>query len=356
MRLLLILSLLLSLTNSSLAQQSVLADNAQAYLDEAVSNGQCVGIAAGIMTGDSLRWRGATGMADREASITYTPQTIGRTASIAKPMTAVAILQLVEQGKLQLDDKVAEHLPEFKEAHLATITVRHVLQHAAGFRGYGNSKERNNEVNYPTFSAAMQVFINDKLLFPPGKGYGYTTYGYTVLGALIEKTSGLDYEEYLRTMVWEPAGMVNTSVERFDSPTPGRYNIYHQKKPGKLQAVAFTHQSDRIPGGGIQSTVEDLLRFGRAVLNGTLVSTESLQLMTTDSGLKTEGNGYGMGGFLYAKDGAAFGHTGGQLGCSSFMILVPSRKVVVAVMSNTSGRSNEVGRVLNGVLKEAMKE
>jgi len=202
----------------------------------------------------------------------------------------------------------------------------------------------------------MQVFINDKLLFPPGKGYSYTTYGYTVLGALIEKASGLDYEEYLRTMVWEPAGMVNTSVERFDSPTPGRANIYHQKKPGKIKTVTFADHSDRIPGGGIQSTVEDLLHFGHAILNGTLISPASLELMTTDSGLKTEDNGYGMGWYLYAKDSSVFGHNGEQLGCSSFLLLVPGRKTVVAVMSNTSGAKKEVGRVMNGVLKEALQQ
>lgn len=355
MRLLLILSLLASFTAALSAQQESLADNAQAYLNEAVDNGQCVGIAAGIMTGDSLRWRGATGMADRETSTVYTPHTIGRTASIAKPMTAVAIMQLVEQGKLKLDDKVAEHLPEFQGGAKATITVRHVLQHAAGFRGYGNGKERNNEVNYPTFSAAMQVFINDELLFPPGEGYSYTTYGYTVLGALIEKASGLSYGEYLRTKVWEPAGMVNTSVERFAQPTPGRANIYHQKKPGKLKVVEFADHSDRIPGGGVQSTVEDLLHFGSAVLNGSLISEESLKQMTADSGLKTEDNGYGMGWYLFAKDSSVFGHNGEQLGCSAFLILVPSRKTVVAVMSNTSGAKKEVGRVMNGVLKEALK-
>lgn len=201
----------------------------------------------------------------------------------------------------------------------------------------------------------MQIFINDELLFPPGKGYSYTTYGYTVLGALIEKVSGISYEEYLRTNVWEPAGMRHTSVERFEKPTSGRTNIYHQKKPGKIKAVEFSNHSDRIPGGGIQSTVEDLLHFGRAVINGTLISDESLQLMTTDSGLKTEDNGYGMGWYLYADDSKVFGHNGEQLGCSSFLILVPGRKTVIAVMSNTSGAKKEVGRVMNGVLGEALK-
>jgi len=133
-------------------------------------------------------------------------------------------------------------------------------------------------------------------------------------------------------MVWEPAGMVNTSVERFDSPTPGRANIYHQKKPGKIKTVTFADHSDRIPGGGIQSTVEDLLHFGH------------------------EDNGYGMGWYLYAKDSSVFGHNGEQLGCSSFLLLVPGRKTVVAVMSNTSGAKKEVGRVMNGVLKEALQQ
>ncbi|MFK8054832.1 MAG: serine hydrolase domain-containing protein [Saprospiraceae bacterium] len=355
MRFLLICSLLLSFTLSTFAQQAVDADAAQAFLDEAINNGQCIGIAAGILKGDDILWSGKTGMADLEKSIPYTAQTVGRTASIAKPMTALAILQLVEQGKLNLDDKVAVHLPEFKGGAKEAITVRHVLQHSAGFRGYGNNKERNNVVEYPTFSAAMQIFINDDLLFTPGKGYSYTTFGYTVLGALIEKASGTSYEDYLRTHVWEPAGMVNTSVERFGAPTPGRANIYHQKKPGKIKAVEFANHSDRIPGGGVQSTVEDLLHFGHAVMNNTLLSAESLAVMIADSGLKTEDNGYGMGWYIYADNSEVFGHNGEQLGCSAFLLLAPKRNIVIAVMSNTSGAKKEVGKVMNGVFGEALK-
>ncbi len=355
MRILLIIVLFFSLSVSPYAQSAKLADNAQAFLNDAVDNGHCVGIAAGVMKADSLHWIGQRGDADQEQGNTYTPQTIGRTASIAKPMTAIAILQLVEQGKLKLDDKVADYLPEFKDGIKASITVRHVLQHAAGFRGYGNNKERNNETDYPSFTAAMQVFINDELLFIPGKGYSYTTFGYTVLGAVIEKASGSSYEDFLRTNVWEPAGMHNTSVEKFKQPTPGRSNIYHQKKPGKIKAIEFANHSDRIPGGGIQSTVEDLLHFGRAILSHKLISPESLQQMTTDSGLKTEDNGYGMGWYLYAEGGKVFGHNGEQLGCSSFLLLVPGKKLVVAVMSNTSGAKKEVGRVMNGLLGESLK-
>lgn len=355
MRLFLISSILCCLSGASFAQSALNADNAQAFLNEAVANGQCVGIAAGVMIDDSIHWQGQNGMADTEASVAYTPQTIGRTASIAKPMTSVAVFQLVEQGKLKLDDKVAEYLPEFKDGPKSAITVRHVLQHAAGFRGYSNSKERNNVVNYPSCSAAMQIFINDELLFPPGKGYSYTTYGYTVLGALIEKVSGASYEDYLRTNIWEPAGMVHTSAERFDAPTPGRANIYHQKKPGKIKAVEFSNHSDRIPGGGIQSTVEDLLHFGNAVLNGSLISAESLQQMTADSGLKTEDNGYGMGWYIFADGSKLFGHNGEQLGCSAFLLLVPGKKMAIAVMSNTSGAKKEVNRVMNGILNEGLK-
>lgn len=336
--------LLLAFTNLLTAQQK--------FLDVAVTNGHCAGIAAGIMLDGEIHWQGNAGFADKETQTSFSGQTITRTASIAKSMTSVAVMQLAEQGKLDLDDLVSEYLPAFTTGQKAKVTVRHLLQHASGIRGYASNKERQSYVDYPTLTDAMRIFVESELAFAPGTDYSYTTYGYVVLGVVIEQVSGMTYEEYLQAHIWTPAGMVNTGVEKYGVNTPGKAALYHQKKPGKIKLVRMTNLSDRVPGGGIPSTVEDLLRFGTAVLDGTLISAESLVEMTTDSGLKKEDNGYGLGWYLYGENeivGSLFGHNGEQLGCSSFLFLMPEKNAVVAIVSNTSGAKREVGKVLNAL-------
>ena len=207
-------------------------------------------------------------------------------------------------------------------------------------------------MNYPTLTDAMNIFVESELAFTPGSDYSYTTYGYVVLGVLIEEVSEITYEAYLQEHVWTPAGMTNTGLEKSGVDYPGKAALYHQLKLGKIKSAKSTDLSDRVPGGGIQSTVEDLLRFGAAVLDGTLITPESLAAMTTDSGLKKEDNGYGMGWYLYGENelvGELFGHNGEQLGCSSFLFLMPEVNTVVVIISNTSGAKREVGKVLNGL-------
>jgi len=339
------------------AQQDSAALSAQAYLSTVVAEGNCMGIAAGISTKGAVNWRGGAGLADSQKGVDFTPTTLNRTASISKPMTAVAIMQLQEKEKLQLDDFVSEYLPAFATEDKAQITIRQVLQHAAGIRAYANKKEGRNTIHYPTLEAALQIFLKDELLFTPGTDFSYTSYGYVVLGLVIEAASGKSYEEYLQTNIWDPAGMSQTSVEQYGLDYPKKAALYHQRKPGKVKAATTdTDLSDRIPGGGIQSTVTDLLKFGEALLQGTLLQASSLQEMTVDSGLKLEGNPYGLGWFLYGKNperNDIFGHSGAQMGTSSLLLLFPKRESVVVVLTNTSGAQQQIWYTASGLTQVA---
>ncbi|MEL7159398.1 MAG: serine hydrolase domain-containing protein, partial [Bacteroidota bacterium] len=183
------------------------------------------------------------------------------------------------------------------------------------------------------------IVAKDELDFPPGSDFGYSSYGYNVLGLLIEKQSGLAYADYLREHVWEPAGMEHTSVEEAGKDYPGKSVRYHLRKPGKFRVDDKNDLSDRIPGGGVQSTVADLLKFGDALLQGKLISAEHFTAMSTDNGRKKEGNPYGLGLYLYGPRpgvGEVVGHNGAQLGCSAVMLFIPERKTTVVVLSNTS--------------------
>lgn len=313
------LCLLLSLglySQSESASATSYAASAQQLLTAAVEEGDCAGI-----------------------------------ASIAKPMTAIGIMQLVEKEKVDLDAPLQTYLSDFPEKKEGTITLRQLLQHASGIPAYAKMKEQENTQDYPDLKAAMDIFQNRELLSKPGAEFNYTSYGYVVLGRVIEEVSGMSYEAYMQKNIWDPAGMSQTGIEVYQSDHPEKTSIYHRKKAGKIKLAQETNLSDRIPGGGLYATVEDLLRFGEAVLNNKLISETSLQAMMQDSGLKKEENAYGLGWYLYGKNpkyGEVIGHTGGQTGCSAMFMLMPEVKTVIVSLSNTSGAMQRVSNVAVG--------
>ena len=124
--------------------------------------------------------------------------------------------------------------------------------------------------------------------------------------------------------------------------------LYHKNSRGKVKRANETNLSDRLPGGGVYSNIEDILKFGNALVGGKLLKKETMEVMLKDSGLKKEGNGYGMGLYIYGpnpKYGMLYGHTGAQTGSSTFMMFFPETEIVIMVMSNTSGALQEVSNI-----------
>jgi len=313
-------------------------EHIKSHLDKLVNENNCKGIAVGAYSPD-FKWSYKAGMADDEKKIPFNETTLVRTASITKPITAIAVMQLVEQGKLDLEAPVSTYLSSFNTSKFKDIKVKHILQHSSGLRGYKNNKERNNKKNFTSLEDAFDIVSDSKLLFEPGSDFQYTSYGYNVAGLLIEHVSGWSYDDYIKKFIFEPAGMASSTIERAGQVSDDVAKIYHQNKPGKIKLIKEHNISDRIPAGGVLSTIEDLVSFGKAVLDYRLISKESLDSLITNTGLKKEGNGYGMGWYLYGmnpKYGNIFGHSGGQLGCSSFIFLFPQDEAVTVVLSNTS--------------------
>ena len=299
---------------------------------------------------------GSTGVGFRDVKhqIAADSNMLHRIASIAKPMTAVAMMQLVEQGRLNLDKPIQEYLPTFPIKPKGTITVRHLLNHSAGIRAYKNGKEGFPTTHYPTLQDALRIFQEDALLFEPGKGYQYSTYNYVVLGAILESLTGQIYETYMNKNVWEPTGMSCTTIEKFGHQYAHKAQLYQKGKKGKFKSDRQTDLSSKIPGGGLQSTIGDLLRFGAAVYHDQLIKRGSLDQLIADTGLKTEGNPYGMGWYIYGKkdgpNGRIIGHSGSQSGTSAQLLIFLDHGIVVACFANSSGCWNEV---VNGTFELA---
>lgn len=323
--------------------------SANALIDAAVENGSIVGISAGFSVSGEMKWAGASGYSDLERKIMFTPSTLNRIASISKPLTAVAIMLLYEGGKIDLEAPIQKYLNDFPVKKEGDITVRQLLNHSAGIDDYKNGKEMENQQHYPSLEDAMEVFEDRDLVSTPGQSFYYTTYGYVILGRVIEEVSGVSYEEFIQTHILDPLNMANTGVEYAGIDYADKAALYHKNSKGKIEPADHHDLSNRVPGGGFYSNVGDMLKFGDAVIQNTLISEATREMMFTDSGLKKEGNGYGLGWYRYGENpnyGPVYGHNGAQTGASAFLMLLPQAETSIIVLSNTSGAMQEVSNII----------
>lgn len=276
------------------------------------------------------------GTADMENAVTANGETLIRTGSLAKPITAVAAMTLVEAGKLDLDAPIQKYCPAFPQKPW-TITTRELLTHTSGIRHY-KGEEVDSTKHYPNMSDGFPIFAADPLLFQPGTKFSYSTYGYTVVGCVIEGASGQKYYDYVRQHVLLPAQMTHTYIDDVYAIVPRRARGY-QTKDGKVQNAGLMDSSYKIPGGGLTSTAEDYVRFGSALMDGKIVKKETLATMWTATGVPTLDGGepasYGMGfGVLMVDADKYVAHSGGQQGTSTDMVFLPGKRFAVAVFTN----------------------
>ncbi|NOT63136.1 MAG: beta-lactamase family protein [Acidobacteria bacterium] len=196
-------------------------------------------LSVALVTDDQLRWAKGYGWADVENRVAAQPDTAYRLASIAKTLTAVAVLQLVEQGKLKLDEPIHSYCAaypaqqKFKDTAYA-ITLRQLLVHQSGVR-HNRFDETNTTKHYATINDAIASFKDDPLVSEPETKYSYSTPGYTLLGCAIETASGLSYFDYLREHILKPAGMTRTFVDDVYALIPQRARGYRNTAGGEIQ-------------------------------------------------------------------------------------------------------------------------
>lgn len=309
-------------------------------------------VSVAIATRGKMDDEKAFGMADLENSIPATTQTLFRTGSIAKPITAVAAMQLVERGKLDLDAPVQKYCPAFPNKPWP-VTTRELLSHTSGIRHY-KEHEIDSTKHYGKNSDGFEIFAADPLLFEPGTNFQYSTYGYSVVGCAIEGGSGESYAAFVTENVLKPAGMTHTFVDDAFEIVPHRARGY-QSVNGKVENAGLMDSSYKIPGGGWVTNSEDLVAFGVALLDGKLLKPETLATMWTPVKLpsgKSTDYGYGFGMTQVAgQSGVA--HSGGQQGTSTDLIILPNLRFVSAVMINMNDVSAEK---LNRKIVEAALE
>jgi serine beta-lactamase-like protein LACTB, mitochondrial len=328
------------------AQSTSLPAGKRARIEKAASNFMAAnsvpGISAAIVLEGELVWSDGFGMADLENFVPATSATLFRLGSISKPITATAILQLSERAKLDLDAEVQKYCPAFPRKEWP-ITTRELLGHLGGIRHYNPDGKGDipddSAKHFASTEEALKVFAGDPLVAKPGTKFNYSTYGYTLLGCVLEGAASEKYVDYVKENVFDPAGMEETQADNFFAVVPHRSRWYHKDKSGVMQNAGVLDSSYKIPGGGLISSADDMARFEIAIMAGKLLKPATREMMwTPQKAADGSQNGYALGWGTQEKYGLALvEHTGGQQGTSTSFILVPERRDGIVVLANMDG-------------------
>ena len=299
-----------------------------------------------VARGDAILHAAGYGMADVERNIPNTPEKKFRIASITKQITAVAILQLVERGELTLDDPLSMYLEGFPNGE--KILLKYMLNHSSGIPTMINSEElleniRVYENGKSLQSAEIEYISTLPLRFEPGTSFLYSNSAYFLLGVIIEKVSGMPYDEYLRENIFKPLGMNNTGYDfnEYDSGWARPY--YCQSYVIDDEFIREADWVDRkLPGGagGLYSTVYDLYLWDRALYGTNILSKESVKIMETPTSQLYEA-GYGVfvgTEFIAGQYRRLVYHDGDTKGTSTRISRYVEDDIFVVVLSNIEGK------------------
>jgi serine beta-lactamase-like protein LACTB len=348
-----------------LAQDTKLAPATRKEIETAVAKfmakNSVPGISVAVVKDGEYAWSAGFGMADLENSVAATSQTLYRLASLSKPITAVAAMQLWQQGKLDLDAPVQKYCPAFPEKPEGAITTRELLNHTAGIRHYRRGPVLDPQVGSTRYfkdpiQEGLDFFKDDPLVSKPGAEFHYSTYGYTVIGCVIEGASGGKYPDYVMRSVFPPAEMTTAQVDDRFAIVPRRTRFYQKDEKGRVLNADFLDSSYKIPGGGWLASAEDMAHFEVAMLNDTLVKRATRDLMWSAT-LNKSGRGYGLGfGVSKQDDVVTIAHGGGQQGTSTFIGIMPAQKIGVVVLINMEEiDKSTLGLDLLKILQESSK-
>lgn len=303
------------------------------------------GIAVLVARGDRVLYRGARGLADVELGVALTPEQTFRIGSVTKQFAAAALLKLVEAGKVGLDDPLSKYVKGYPNGE--AIKVRHLLDHTSGVKSYTgiDGYMRESIKRELSTQELIAVFKDLPADFAPGQDFRYNNSGYVLLGAVIEAASGQPWHEYLRQSLLQPLKLGHTRYGDVHALIPGMVNGY-TRRDNAVAPMDFLDMSQPHAAGALVSTLDDLLRWNRALHGGQVLKAQDYREMTTAHGKARQGAyGYGYGiARLSVRGRDGYAHGGGIFGFSSYLLYLPERAISVAVLSNSdSGAPGGIG-------------
>lgn len=319
----------------SLAQQS-LTDQIDTYIYEKYLPGE-PGAAVLVVKDGNVVLRKGYGLASLSPVVANNPDMIFRIGSITKQFTSTAILQLVERGKIDLNADITKYLTGFSTTG-KTVTVEQLLNHTSGIKSYTSLPERmskESKAKPASVDEMLKVIQQQPSDFAPNDQWLYNNSGYFLLGAIIEKVSGMSYGAYITKNLFKPAGMKSTFAD--DSRLPSNAATGYIKATASEYTIAdYVHPSTPYSAGSIFSTVDDLWKWNQAVFNYKLIKKETLERAWSPTKLNSgQLISYGYGWQLgRIGDARVIGHGGAIDGFLAFEMYLPDQKIYVCILSN----------------------
>jgi CubicO group peptidase (beta-lactamase class C family) len=336
-------------------QTSALAQNKVRKIDELMSlynkYGQFNGSVLVADNGKVIYKRGL-GLANMEWNIPNDADTKFRLGSITKQFTATLILQLVEQGKIKLDGKLSDYLPDYRKDTGAKVTIHNLLSHTSGVPSYTSIPGFFQNVSRNPFAVDdfIKKYASDNLEFEPGTKFVYSNSGYFLLGAIIEKVTGKPYEQVLKENIFDPVGMKNSGYDHWGTIISKRATGY-SKTPRGYETAPYLDMSIPYAAGSLYSTVEDLYLWDQALYGDKVLTAKSKELMFK-ANLNNYGYGFVMTNVMLGPNKFAvpvIQHDGGINGFNTTIVRMIGEKRLVVLLDNA-----EHGQYLDKIASSVM--
>jgi CubicO group peptidase (beta-lactamase class C family) len=301
-----------------------------------------------VARGDEVLFQGGYGKADLELDVPNTPESVFRLGSLTKQFTAAAILQLQEQGLLDINNTVDRYLPGYP--HGDEITIYQLLNHTSGIPDYEFLESRMVYRNAVSLDALMTKFSDLPLDYPPGSQFKYSNSGYVILTAIIEKMSGQSYEDYLAEHIFQPLGMEATRYDNADTVLPGRASGYTWDGEAYHNAEFFD-MSNAAGAGGLVSTVGDMYKWDQALYTDAVLGAAAREAYFAPSMRIEEGMSSAYGWFIReTPEHTQARHSGGINGFVTYVIRDAATQLYVVVLSNVEhGAAENVAQGLAAI-------
>jgi CubicO group peptidase (beta-lactamase class C family) len=289
----------------------------------------------------------AYGQADRTNHRANTLDTPFDLASDNKMFTALLIARLVEQGKLNWQDKVGKYLSKWpQKAVRDQVTIANLLTHTSGLGDYWGEQHQQRLATLDTVRAYADLIQTDKPAAQPGQKFAYSNNGYVMLGLIAEKITGKDYYQLVRELVYQPAAMTHSDHYRKNDSRAGVAIGYDEQQTANTTELAPRGS----PAGGGYASANDLLRFAQALQAGKIVRAKTLATMTQGQVAMAPGMRYGYGFGVSTDTPRHYGHLGGAPGAHAAIDIYPDSGVVVIVLANAAHNAREITLALNAVV------
>ena len=327
-------------------------ERADHLLKDLVLNKQVPGLAIQVLYKGEEWFCQGYGFANITEEIPVIPSSaVFRVGSISKPITAMALASMVQEGLVDLQDDIRKYVPEFPQCH-GPVSLKQLASHTAGIRSY---KGKEFALNQPmSIQDSLVLFVRDPLEFSPGKGYQYTSFDYVLLSLAMERAAGKPFGTLVCERVLKPLQMQRTVAEIPGKPVENQVAFYTKRGSGFRESVPVDTRF-KLAGGGYLSTVSDICTLGLASLEGQIVTRE----LSSDFLKAVEIDGtstfYGLGWEVSrdSKGRPFYGHTGNAIGAYTNFKVFPEQELVVAILISAS--TAQVQPILDAVV-EALQE